>query len=249
MSEQVSNELLKIMNDIVEYESTIFKIDSSIFVRSSEKIINDKIAYLYSILQAEASSYSQKQEKFYDNIELIIAHYKQKLNMVYDEFYCEYANILNEINETRLKKNANMINYQAIINQIEVAQEKSKYLEKNKQKLKEKNEIYNQIIDKCNKKFESCKKEFEQKINDEFLVISSLQVIDEINIFKKLARKILNIFTGNEKYLSALDEYSKKVDKIDAREIVNQMREETIDFVEEILTLRDFDEDNLADVG
>jgi mevalonate kinase len=169
--------------------------------------------------------------------------------MVYDEFYCEYANILNEINETRLKKNANMINYQAIINQIEVAQEKSEYLEKNKQKLKEKNEIYNQIIDKCNKKFESCKKEFEQKINDEFLVISSLQVIDEINIFKKLARKISNIFTGNEKYLSALDEYSKKVDKIDAREIVNQMREETIDFVEEILTLRDFDEDNLADVG
>lgn len=247
MSEQISKELLKIMNSISDMENTISKIDAAIFIKKSNKIIQEKVAYLYSIIQAEGNFYGQSEIKHQEEIELIIGHYKQKLNMVYDEFYCQYANIQNEKQEASLNKNIAMINYQKLVNKIDSETQISlKEVEKAKNSLKEKNEVYNKIINKCEEKFGICKAKFEKRINDDFLVISKLQVMNDKNIFQKIKCKIKNLFSGNQKYTQALGKYNQKVDKIDAVEIVTGMREETIDFVAEILELRSKFEPNIA---
>ena len=44
MSEQISKELLKIMNSISDMENTISKIDAAIFIKKSNKIIQEKVA-------------------------------------------------------------------------------------------------------------------------------------------------------------------------------------------------------------
>ena len=51
MSEQVSAELLKAMNEIADNETKISKIQASIFIRKSQEIINEKVAYLYNLLK------------------------------------------------------------------------------------------------------------------------------------------------------------------------------------------------------
>jgi hypothetical protein len=253
MSEQISKDLLMIMNDITNIEATILKIDAAIFVRSSEKIINEKVAYLYNIIQAEASTYGQNQDEFHDKLEEIISLYREKLSLVYDEFYLQYANIQNELQEARLKQNNGMINYQKLINDREkglsTEANKINIMHENKEKLKENNEIYNKIVRKCLEKFNICKAKFEKIINNEFLIISTLQVSNDINIFQKIKYKLFNIFNGKKRYTDVLDEYIKKVENINVQEIVEQMREETIDFVTELLELGDFENSSLAIFG
>lgn len=288
MSEQISKALLKIINDISDTESTISKIDGAIFVRNNEKIINEKVAYLYNLLQAEAKFYDQNQDVHSDDMQLIISHYKQKLNMVYTEFYTQYVNIQNEIQEARLNQKIAMINFQKIINnrenalksreyqeftnkkqmlvqKLKLANNKSEYdniykeiselkspvknIEELKTELKAKNELYEKIIEKCNQKFGSCKIKFENQINHEFLIASSLQVVDENNWFEKVKKRLINFFTGFKKYEKILKEYHKRVDKIDEREIMEEMRNDTIDFITEILELRSFGNNSLENVG
>jgi len=252
MNEQLNKELLKIINDIGEIESTISKIDGAIFIKNSEKLMNEKITYLCNLLQVEAGSFGQNKDNYFDNVERIIAHYKQKLNMVYDEFYCQYVNIQNEIQEARISQRVVMINYQKLINQKQLmsnSPEFANYIQKKKDlttrlnlsntkieydeiynrikslkspiekieqkkiKLKEQNELYKNIIEKCNQKFDRCRAKFEQEINNEFLIASALEIANEKNIFKKIIYKISNIFTGGKKYLELLENYSKKIKK------------------------------------
>ena len=285
MSEQISTELLDVMNEIVNNEAIIFKIDASIFIRNIQNIINEKVAYLYNMLKIEAKNCRQKQDNYYEDIELIITHYKQKLNMVYDEFYSQYVNIQSEIQEAKNNRRIAIINYQKLINNKEEILKSQEYQDflsqkqkllyklnlannqieynkiyqeiskldsplKNDKEIKEviknKNEVYKKIIDKCNKKFEEIRKNFENMINEEFVITSkSLQMICEQSIFKRLTDRIFNIFTGSKKYVEILKDYNKIINNIDSRELLDQMRNDIIEFIADIIEMRGFYENEL----
>ena len=189
MSEQISQELLKIMNEIANNEATIAKIDASIFVRESERKINEKVAYLYNMINVEARNFNQRQDDYFEDINLIISHYKQKLNLVYDEYYCHYVNIQNELQEASANKRIAMVNYQKLINEIESGENNKGALD-SKEEIKEKNSIYNNIINMCQSKFIESREKFEKMIEEDFLISSnSLQIISEQNIFQRIFRK------------------------------------------------------------
>ncbi len=244
MSKQVSKALLEVVNEMSDVESTISKIDGVIFVRENEQMIKEKISYLYNLLHAEAKFYNQKQDTLFDITEQLVDNYKQKLNLVYDEFYCQYVNIQNEIQDARLNQKIAIINYQKIINDKENGINRN-YNEIEK-KLNNKYELYSQIIDKCNKKFKECKLNFDKKMNEAFLIESSLIVANN-NFFSKLKNKVFNFFKGAEKYKSVVDNYNQKVNDIDTKSIINEMRNETIQFITDILKIRRNDEDELED--
>jgi hypothetical protein len=277
MVEQLNQELIKIIDKISELETLLYKVDGAIFVKKGEKIINEKVAYMYNLLQVEAGNYGQKQDEYYDEVEKIVNHYRQKLNMIYDEYYCQYVNIQNELQEARINQKIAMINFQKIMTDKENAinsPEYKKYIEDKKlltyklnlansqkeyneiyqelQNLKspineaidykkqsqiEKSEVYEKIVLKCKEKFNNCIASLENKINSEFLIESSLSVINDTNIFERLKRKIQNMFHGKENYMKILKKYNSKVDSIDAQEIVTGIKENTIDFVTEILEI------------
>mgnify|MGYP007031363450 CR=1 FL=1 len=238
MSEKVSETLLNMIDSICDMELTMYKINGAIFVRNNEKLIKNKIEYLYNLLQAEAQKYSQKQDRFLETTNLIIAHYTQKLNMVYDEFYCQYVNIQSEIQDARANQKISMVNYQKVVNDVEKNKISLQMSEKLKQELKDKYDVYEQIIEKCKYKFNTSRLDFENRINREFLIMSSIDVVEEGGFLTKVIRKITNIFKGNERYDAVLKRYNKKVDNIDSRMFVDEMREDTISFVEQILELR-----------
>lgn len=247
MSEQISKELLKVMNEITDNENAYSKIDASIFIRNSEKIINEKIAYLYNIINIEAKNCFQSQSSNFDEVNLIITHYKQKLNMVYDEFYCQYVNIQNELQEATANRKIAMINYQKIVNKYENNSPTKDDLEI-KEEIKNKNEIYKKIINKCNLKFDELKNKFEKTINDEFFITSkSLQLVSEQNIFQRIFGKLENIFSGGKKYKEILKQYNKSINEIDSYEIAQQMKNDTIEFVADILEMRGINENGLEE--
>ena len=246
MSENVSAELLNVLNEIVENEVKIAKIDAAIFQKNSKRLINEKVAFLFNMVKAEAKNYGQSDDFYFDDINLIVSHYNQKLNMVYDEYYCQYTNILNELQEARNNRRIAMINYQKSVNKSE----NNNSFEDNsiKEELREKNNIYKEIIDKCNKKFEENEIEFEKMLNEEFVITSkSLQIFCEKNFFQRIFFKISNLFGGEKKYTEVLAQYNKRINGIDSYEIIEKMRNNTINFVADILKIRGIDESDLQE--
>ena len=246
MSESVSQELLKAMNEIADNDTKIYKIEASIFIRSSQDIVNEKVAYLYNLLKIEAKNCFQRHDDYFDDLELIISHFKQKLNMVYDEFYCQYVNIQNELQEAKNNKRIVMINYQKLINDNPNSTQ-TEFLKK-KEELIKKNELYKKIIEKCNLQFEESKNKFEEMVNREFLLSSkALQVISEQNFIQRLFSKIASLFNGKKKYTEIVKEYNKIVNNIDSHELVETMRNDTINFVTGILVMRGIKEENFEE--
>ncbi|MBR2290234.1 MAG: hypothetical protein IJ867_06585 [Clostridia bacterium] len=242
MGEQVSTELLKILNDMANNETTAAKIDASIFIRESQMMINEKVAYLYNMLKVEAKNCSQRQDAYFEDINLMITHYQQKLNMVYDEFYCQYVNIQNELQEANNNRRIAMINYQKLVNQSENGTPQKNILEQ-KENLKKKNTAYQTIVNMCNEEFVRSREKFETMINEDFLIMSkSLQLASERNIFQKIISKFSNIFNGSQKYAAILKNYHKMIHDIDSQEDVEKMRNDTIEFVADVLEVRGIEE-------
>ena len=95
MSEQISQELLKIMNEMANNEATIAKIDASIFVRDSERKINEKVAYLYNMINIEAKNFNQRQDDYYEDINIKIDSLKIVKKSMYASNILKGYKILN----------------------------------------------------------------------------------------------------------------------------------------------------------
>lgn len=236
MSQKVSQALIKALNEETSIETTISKVQAAIFVKKSEKMIQEKITYLYNLLNLESSQYKQNSESQRELVESIIKIYKDKLYIVYDELYLQYVNIENEIEDARLNQKVALLNFQKIINDSEINKKDYKSL---KEKLKNKNELYDEIIRKCEKQFATCMTNFEDQINNTFFIENNLIVVDENSIFSKIKHMISNLFNGKKLYKEALDNYKKEVDNINTEKIINDFRNQTIEFVTDILEIKD----------
>ena len=236
MSQRVSQALIKALNEMTTIETTISKVQAAIFVKKSEKMIQEKITYLYNLLNLESSQYKQNSESQRELVESIIKIYKDKLYIVYDELYLQYVNIENEIEDARLNQKVALLNFQKIINDSEINKKDYKSL---KEKLKNKNELYDKIIRKCEEQFATCMTNFEDQINNTFFIENNLIVVDENSIFSKIKHMISNLFNGKKLYKEALDNYKKEVDNINTEKIINDFRNQTIEFVTDILEIKD----------
>ena len=247
MSEQISQELLKIMNEVVDNETTIAKIEASIFVRENERKINEKVAYLYNMILVEAKNFGQRQDNYFEDINLIITHYKQKLNLVYDESYCQYVNIQNELQEANSNRRLVMIQYQKLINEIE-ARDGIEVFQDVKESLKEKNKNYQIVRQMCEDQFLKAQQKFEKMVEENFLISSkSLQLVSEQNVWQRFCSKFSNIFHGSQKYQAVLKNYHKSVDNIEAGQMVKQMRNDIVEFVADIIEIKGVDENELEE--
>lgn len=238
MSEKVSQALIKMLNEITNIETILSKVNAAIFIKKSENMMKEKISYLYNLLQMEASSFNQKPDKEFNLVDSIINTYRKKLNIVYDELYLQYVNIQNEIGDARLKQKAAMINYQKVVNDQEL---NSKDYNNLKLKIKNKNDVYEKIIKKCEEQFKKCIDDFESQIDNNFYIESNLKIIDENRIFTKLKNIIVNFFVGSSLYKETLDKYQAKVDNIDTEKIVENFRNETIEFITDILEIKEIE--------
>jgi len=224
MSQKISQELLKIIETLGKMEFIISKIDSSIFVKNCNKIINEKTIYLTNLLETIS-------EKYKDNITQIVSKYNEKLEIIYSEFYCQYTTIQNELQDATLNKRIAMVNYQKIINDSEknILEHSNK-----KNSLKLKNTMHKKIIDVCNQKIIICQKNFIQKMEEISKDFESYEISNE--------SKIYNILKGNKKYLEILNDIENRIDKINTDSILEYIREDTIDFITKILQIKQIEE-------
>lgn len=155
MGEQVSKTLLNLLNEMNNLECQELKIEGALFVRRCNKIISEKVNYLEKLLDSETSKLGHKKNDISKSY--ILKTYRQKLNELYKEYYIQYVNIQDGLQEARFNQRVVMIQYQQLINKREIELKSSEYIEyMNKKKVlmqklnlannsKEYNEIYNQI--------------------------------------------------------------------------------------------------------
>lgn len=139
--------------------------------------------------------------------------------------------------EARLNQKIAIMNYQKIINDSEVDSNARKYNDL-KEKLKNKNDLYEKIIEKCQKQYKKCVIDFEKEINSSFYINSNLPIVNN-NIFQKIKNTIVNLFSGNKKYKEILEEYERNINSIDVNKIISNIRKQTVKFVTEILEMKD----------
>lgn len=277
MGEQVSKALIRLMEEMCQIETMEMKVQGVLFTRKCTGIIKEKVSYLESLLQKEASSYNQKADNFYVTKNYIVNSYKEKLEKLYKEYYLQYVNIQDELQDARFKQRAIMIKYQELINKKEEELKNPIYInyintkkvllqklnatknseeyneiymqisalkspvsnnESKKEELKNENDKYQKVINLCNQKFLRCRADFETQVNKEFLIATSLITTDNNGFFSKIKNIFMNIFFGAQRYTEVLENYKDMIEKIDCEKIVKNLREETIDFVEQVLTIK-----------
>lgn len=278
MGEQVSKALISLLEEMTQVETMEMKVQGVLFTRRCTDIIKEKVSFLDSLLQKEASNCSQKIDKFYVTKNYIVSSYKEKLEKLYREYYLQYINIQDELLDARLKQRVSIIKYQELINKKEEQLKNPEYVkymntkkmllqklnltnnsaeynkiykmilslkppvidvEEKKQYLKDEKDKYQKIINLCNQKFLTCKANFEHQVNNEFLIATSLVTSESQGIFSKIKNIFYNIFMGAQKYTDILENYKNIIEKIDCEKILNQMREDTIDFVEQVLIIKE----------
>lgn len=277
MGEQVSKALIKLMEELCQIEMQEMKIQGVIFTRRCTSLISEKVSFLESLLQKEAETYNQKMDKFYKTKNYIVSSYREKLNRLYKEYYLQYVNIQEELQDAKLRQRTVMIKYQELINKKEEELKSPEYAEYMNTKkellrklnstnnseeynviykkiselkspvssnearkiaLKNENEKYQKVINLCNQKFITCRSNFETQINNEFLIATSLIVKEKTSFIDKIVAMFTNIFSGAQKFSEILEKYKDMIEKINCDKMVELMREETVNFVEETLIIK-----------
>ena len=285
MGEQVSKALISLLEEMGQVESMEMKVQGVLFTRRCTSVIKEKVSFLENLLQKEANNYNQKIDKFYVTKNYIVSSYKEKLEKLYKEYYVQYVNIQDELQDARFKQRIIMIKYQELINKKEEDIKNPQYVsymntkksllqqlnsanssaeyneiykkitelkspisnnEEKKQELKNENEKYQRVMNLCNQKFATCRANFENQVNNEFLIVTSMIPFENKGIINKIKKLFSNIFFGAQKYNEVLENYKNMIEKIDCENIVSQMREDTIDFVEQALTIKMDFEDAVA---
>ena len=213
MSEQINKELIKILNEISDNETKIYKLNASIFLKSCEKIINEKIDCLNNILIYELKQFNISKDIYFDSINNIITNYKEKIYSVYNEYYYQYIIIQKELQEARLNKKIAIINFQRIINNKEKIKNSNEYKSfinkkndliyklKFAKNSKEYNDIYKQISNfNFNLNDDKEKKEILKNKNEVYNKISKkceMKLIEIKNDFEKIIDELFSIQSKN----------------------------------------------------
>ena len=79
--------------------------------------------------------------------------------MVYDEFYCQYVNIQNELQEANNNRRIAMINYQKLVNMSENSASQNSVFQQ-KENIRKKNQDNKKIIEMCNTEFVVSREKF-----------------------------------------------------------------------------------------
>ena len=228
---------------------------------------NQKIDNFYTTKNYIVTSYKEKLNRLYKeyylqyvNIqdELLEARFKQRALMIkYQNTINKreaemqtplYLNYMNnkKILMQKLNSTSNSSEYNEIYQKINNLKSPISNIENKKEELKKENEKYQKIINLCNQKFLTCKANFEHQVNNEFLIATSLIPTENMSFINKVKEILINIFKGTSRFTEALENYKEMIEKINCDKIVEEMREETINFVEQALVIKMEFEDAVA---
>ncbi len=240
-----------IIKEKVSYLENLLEKEASSYNQKMDKFYTTK-NYIITTYKEKLNRLYKEYYLQYVNIqdELLEARFRQRAIMI------KYQNLINK-KENDLK-NPLYIKYmetkKALMQKLNSAKDSAEYNEiyvkinelkspvsnneSKKEELKSENEKYQKIINLCNQKFMTCRANFENQVNSEFLVATSLITSESSSFINKIKSIFINIFMGAQKFTEVLENYKEMIEKINCDKIVEDMRNETINFVEQTLEIK-----------
>lgn len=255
--ENIDDSIMKYLTELTELEINNLVIKSVIFSKSINECIEKGKQKIESRIDEEIKFFGKNPDNYFDFKQKILKEYDSELKKFCREYELQFINICEELQETLasqkvaiayLRKNKKLKDslLKSKADNIELIEDFEFSLEvydKKIEKYIKQVENYEKITEDCNLKLEECTKNSVEDLNNLISKrINQLEIYENNNIIHRMMNKIKFIFYGKNKIQtlildkSMLEINNLKKDVNKEREII---RENTIDFIEKILDLRE----------
>ena len=262
--EKIDDSIMKHLTELTELEINNLVIKSAIFSRNIEDTIKKGKQKIETRINEEIRFFGKNPDSYLNFKQNILKEYDNELKKIYREFELQFINICEELQEIlasqkisiaycrKNKKLKDELIKSKEINDIELNDMTKINVEVYDRKIEKyikQVDSYELLTKDCNLKLEECTKNAIEALNN--LInkrINQLDIYKNNNIIFKIVNKIINVFYGKNKIQALiLDKSTLEINNL--RNDVNseriKIRENTIDFIEKILDLREKIDSNL----
>lgn len=235
---------LKKLNEIEQNKSRIL---TTIFIKTTKNLKKQKIKALEDNILSQADFYNQDIDKYNEFYNDVISKYTNQLSQIINIYTELFINIQMELQEaecnqkiaiTNIKKSIDIKNSLPKTSSIETMESYRKKIDACMQKKLN----YDIIIENCEKELEQCSENLVGHINLLFGDKSSQVTIKDEEGFKKFINKVINRFTGANKFNTyVITPTNIEVETRDNKlpMLSGEIKDKTINFVAKIKQAKD----------
>jgi len=238
-SKSIIDEKVNYLSNILNSEAKRF--DQNMFDHHKAKVIlseyKNKIIRIYNEYYMNYVDIQNLLDKVKLNKKVVVLNYQKivkdresQLKSVDYQIFLKQKQMLNY----KLKLSNNVDEYNTNLKKSQELKSPIRDIKLLEKQYKKKYEMYENAEEKCGKKLSGFVVDFENNINNIFLISKSLQKIEENSLFNKVKSKIVNLFVGNKKFEESLAIYSKKVNQIDEKSIISKINKDAVSFIFDI---------------
>lgn len=247
MEKNVEKKLIDKLKELNEVEQNKAKIITTIFVKSTQEIKEQKINSLENSILNQAKFYNQNIDNYNEIYTEILEKYTKQLSQIINIYSELFINIQMELQEAECNQKIAITNLKKSIDMKEkISNEDSKELiEEYNKKIDaciQKKINYDIIIENCEKELEQCSTIMLEKINMLFGDKSSQISLENESGFKKFINKVVNKFVGATKFNTyVIEPTNLEVETIHKKlgRLSIDIKNNTINFVAKIKQAKD----------
>jgi len=246
--EQIQLENKKLIDEMTELartEDLRASVNSAVFIRKNDELRLNHIIDINNDIIQGAKTFGQKPEKYVSSQDSIVKSYVEEINKFTKVYNEEYINIMHKIQMSTEHQKALMFKIQKISNTKQLYEIANKVddnmfeeFDNNILEYKKQIKLYENVISRCDKEFESCKARRKQDFEELFRTHEVLAIADNKNVFKKIVFKISNKFNGYENFSKyVLKRHANKIDEMKTGKVnkyVNKVKQNMVNFSYEI---------------
>lgn len=233
--------------ELNELEAKKAKVLVAIFVKTTNEMIARKVQLLQSSFEEQAEFYDQDLEDYDDIYKEILSRYEEQLLQVIDQYNEFYMNVQLELQETECNQKIAMANLKKSFDMKQEIKGRGQKEKKEEYNIKllacmQKKINYDRIIEECEKELNECAKRMKNKVNALFADKTGQISLSNRGSIKKAIHKIIYFFSGTIKFNTyVVDPINVELEMLENKlpDIINEIKEETIQFVAKIKQAKD----------
>ena len=185
-NENLDEQYVRFLTELTNDEQDAIKVFSVMYMKSSDKIKDEKISSLEKSINGQIEFYGRKKKEYLQDIEQICSKYSEAIDKIISQYSTWFCATLSDLQET-------YNNQKVAITNARTSKEKNDELYY--AACLNKFDNYEIVAQECKKQLRECKDNMESKLNELFYSRDKSLSVGKANIFQK----IMNLFSGKTK--------------------------------------------------